>query len=90
MKAKRLSSGEYEYRGYLILDHGEGRSVHAATMRASARWSVKPMIDTYYHRGPTGLHWIPWKRTLKDAKHAIDMALPAPDGFRYQGPRSHK
>ena len=76
--AKRLDAGSYEYRGYLIEDHGEGRSVHAASMRHSGRWLSRPMIDSYYKRGPTGLPYIGsrWD-TLAEAKRAIDYRLRA-------------
>ena len=74
--AKRLDAGSYEYRGYLIEDHGEGRSVHAASMRHSGRWIIRPMIDSYYKRGPTGLPYVGSRgTTLAEAKRAIDHAL---------------
>ena len=74
-KAKRHDTGEYEYRGYLILDHGGGTSVHSAIMRSGPRWSVRPMIESYYKRGPHGLPYVGFKYSLKEAKRAIDRAL---------------
>lgn len=71
----KLDTGEYEYRGFYILDTGGERSVHSRINRHSLhRWRVSKITGPgYFDKEPTR-HSAP---TFKEAKRRIDAALGA-------------